>query len=173
MMRGADYLVRDYAGGDEPAWLRGRLLSLLSTAYSDDVVRTKPTIPSPGFELVAIGPRDAVAGLMDVTVEDTTGTIDNLAVHPDRQHRGIARSLLTHAIARAPARRPRRRAAAARAILPSPPLPSLHQVALKLAQTDFVFIRTLSSYSGRCAVRVRTTVRITGRQAFEWTQGGS
>jgi ribosomal protein S18 acetylase RimI-like enzyme len=99
MMRGADCLVRDYAGGDEPAWLRCRLLSFLSTAYFDDVVRTKPTIPSPGFELVAIGPRDAVAGLMDVTVEDTTGTIDNLAVHPDHQHRGIARSLLTHAIA--------------------------------------------------------------------------
>jgi ribosomal protein S18 acetylase RimI-like enzyme len=37
---------------------------------------------------------------MDVAVDDTVGTIDTLAVHPDHQHRGIAGTLLAHIITR-------------------------------------------------------------------------
>lgn len=77
------------------------MLSFLTSTYFDDVVTTKPTIKAPGFELVAINTDDAVVGLMDVTISDMVGTIDNLAVHPEHQQRGIARSLLAHAITRA------------------------------------------------------------------------
>jgi ribosomal protein S18 acetylase RimI-like enzyme len=101
MPHAADYFVRDYASGDEPSWLRCRVLAFLTTAYFDDVVQTKPAVQAPGFELVAICAPDGVVGLLDVTVDDTAGTIDNLAVHPDHQHHGIARSLLSHAITRA------------------------------------------------------------------------
>jgi ribosomal protein S18 acetylase RimI-like enzyme len=95
-----DYVVRDYASSDEPSWLRCRILSFLSTAYFDDVVTTKPNVEAPGFELVAVATHDTVVGLMDVAVDDTVGTIDTLAVHPDHQHRGIAGALLTHVITR-------------------------------------------------------------------------
>jgi N-acetylglutamate synthase-like GNAT family acetyltransferase len=101
MRHAADYVVRDYVSSDEPSWLCCRILSFLPTAYFDDVVRTKPAVEAPGFELVAVtSPDDTVLGLMDVTVDDTVGTIDTLAVHPDHQHRGIARTLLARALTR-------------------------------------------------------------------------
>ena len=100
MDRTADYVVRDYATGDEPSWLRCRILAFLTTAYFDDVVSTKPDVLAPGFGLVAVTPHDTVVGLMDVAIEDTAASIDTLAVHPDHQYRGIARSLLSHALSR-------------------------------------------------------------------------
>lgn len=96
-----DYVVRDYASGDGQSWLRCRVLAFLPTAYYDDVVQSKPVVESPGFELVAVNAHGEVVGLMDVTGDDTVGTIDTLAVHPDHQSRGIARALLGHAISRA------------------------------------------------------------------------
>lgn len=97
----ADYLVRDYTSSDEQSWLRCRIMAFLPTAYYDDVVQAKPVVPAPGFELVAVNAHDTVVGLMDVTVDDAVGTIDTLAVYPDQQNRGIARTLLGHALTRA------------------------------------------------------------------------
>ena len=96
-----DYVVRDYAGTDEQSWLRCRILAFLPTANYDDVVPTKPVVETPGFELVAVSAYDAAVGLMDVTVDDAVDTIDTLALHPDHQSRGIARTLLGHAMTRA------------------------------------------------------------------------
>ncbi|MBF9523011.1 GNAT family N-acetyltransferase [Mycobacteroides chelonae] len=96
----ADYVIRDYTSSDEQSWLRCRILSFLTTAYFDDVVTTKPTVEAPGFELVAINTDDIVIGLIDVTNDDTVGTINTLAVHPDHLRRGIARTLLSHAVTR-------------------------------------------------------------------------
>lgn len=100
MTNPAAYVIRDYLYGDEPSWLRCRILSFLTTAYFDDVATSKPHIEAPGFQLVAITAHDMVVGLMDVVVEDTTGTIATLAVHPDQQRRGIASTLLAHAATR-------------------------------------------------------------------------
>ncbi|MBO0884430.1 MAG: GNAT family N-acetyltransferase [Mycobacterium sp.] len=100
MPRAHDYVVRDYASSDEPSWLRCRILSFLTTAYFDDVVTTKPDIKAPGFELVAVTAHDTVVGLIDVAIDDTVGTIDTLAVHPDHQRHGIARTLLANIITR-------------------------------------------------------------------------
>jgi N-acetylglutamate synthase-like GNAT family acetyltransferase len=101
MPHATDYVVRNYASSDEQAWIRCRSLAFMPTAYYDDVVRTKPVVEVPGFELVAVNAHDPVVGLMDVTVEEAVGTIDTLAVHPDQQGRGIARTLLGHAMTRA------------------------------------------------------------------------
>lgn len=95
-----NYTIREYTPADEPSWLRCRVLSFLSTAYYDDVARTKPEIPTPGFELIAVDQHGTVIGIMDITIDGDLATIDTVAVHPDHQHRGIGRSLLTHAIAR-------------------------------------------------------------------------
>ncbi|TDC75650.1 GNAT family N-acetyltransferase [Streptomyces hainanensis] len=94
------HAVRDYAPADETSWLRCRVLSFLGTAYFDNVLRTKPAIPEPGLELVAVGEEGAVVGLLDVTVEGDAATIDNVAVHPDHQARGIGAALLAEARAR-------------------------------------------------------------------------
>ncbi|WP_441248314.1 GNAT family N-acetyltransferase [Kitasatospora sp. McL0602] len=95
-----NYAVREYTPADEPSWLRCRVLSFLDTAYFDDVMRAKPRIDAPGFELVAIGERGLAVGVMDVTVEGELATIDTIAVHPDHQHRGIGRALFAEARAR-------------------------------------------------------------------------
>jgi N-acetylglutamate synthase-like GNAT family acetyltransferase len=95
-----NYTIREYTPADEPSWLRCRALSFLSTAYYDDVARTKPEIQAPGFELIAVDQHDTVIGIMDITIDGELATIDTVAVHPDHQHRGIGRSLLAHAIAR-------------------------------------------------------------------------
>lgn len=94
-----DYDIREYTDRDEPSWLRCRVLSFLTTAYFDDVVVHKPPVGAVGFEFVAVNADQTVVGLIDVVVDGAVGTIDNLAVHPDHQHRGIARALLAHAIA--------------------------------------------------------------------------
>lgn len=95
------YIIREYTAADENSWLRCRVLSFLSTAYFDDVARIKPTIPAPGFELVAVDGHNTVVGAMDVTIEGELATIDTVAVHPDHQRRGIGRALLAEASARA------------------------------------------------------------------------
>jgi ribosomal protein S18 acetylase RimI-like enzyme len=94
------YATREYTPADEPSWLRCRVLSFLCTAYYDDVARTKPRIPAPGFELVSVDQRDMVVGIMDIAIDGELATIDTVAVHPDHQYRGVGRSLLTHALAR-------------------------------------------------------------------------
>ncbi|WP_030409992.1 GNAT family N-acetyltransferase [Streptomyces sp. NRRL S-1448] len=94
-------IIRDYTDADEESWLRCRVLSFLHTPYFDDVRQAKPAIPTPGFELVAIGDSGTVLGIMDVTVDEDLATIDTVAVHPDHQHLGHGRALLTEARSRA------------------------------------------------------------------------
>jgi ribosomal protein S18 acetylase RimI-like enzyme len=94
------YAIREYTPADESSWLRCRVLSFLGTAYYDDVARAKPTIPAPGFELIAVDGHNTVVGAMDVTIAGEPATIDTAAVHPDHQRRGIGRRLLAEANAR-------------------------------------------------------------------------
>ena len=75
-----NYAIRDYQDADEPSWLRCRVLSFLATAYFDDVHRRKPSVPAPGFGMVAVDPQHAVIGIIDVTVEADLATIDTLIV---------------------------------------------------------------------------------------------
>lgn len=91
------YVIREYTPADETAWLRCRVLAFLSTAYFDDVLRAKPMVPVPGFQLVAAEEFGAVIGIMDVTVEGGLATVDTVAVHPDHQRQGIGRAMLTEA----------------------------------------------------------------------------
>lgn len=95
------YVIREYTPADETAWLRCRVLSFLSTAYFDDVLRAKPVVAAPGFQLVAAEEPGAVVGILDVGVEGALATVDTVAVHPDHQRRGIGRSLLAEARTRA------------------------------------------------------------------------
>ena len=95
-----NHVIREYRPADETSWLHCRVLSFLSTAYFDDVLKAKPEAPAPGFGLVAADERGAVTGIIDVTVEGELATIDTVAVHPDRQHQGIGRALLAGARAR-------------------------------------------------------------------------
>ncbi|GAA1943105.1 GNAT family N-acetyltransferase [Kitasatospora viridis] len=99
----------EYTPADEPSWLRCRVLSFLSTPYFDDVLRAKPVIAAPGFELVVRGGGGAVVGIMDVAVEGELATVETVAVHPDHQRRGIGRALFAAA-------RERARAAGARTL---------------------------------------------------------
>jgi ribosomal protein S18 acetylase RimI-like enzyme len=90
------FQVRDYGPGDEQGWLRCRALSFLGTSYFDDVRTARTACPPPGFGLVAVED-DTVVGVFDVEVTDEVATIDTIAVHPDRQGRGIGTALLQHA----------------------------------------------------------------------------
>jgi ribosomal protein S18 acetylase RimI-like enzyme len=94
------YAVRDYVAGDEPSWLRCRVLSFLGTASHDDVVAAKPELS--GAELVAVD-GDVVIGILDLAVDGELATIETIAVHPDHRHRGIGGALLSRARARATA----------------------------------------------------------------------
>ncbi|AWS45480.1 GNAT family N-acetyltransferase [Streptosporangium sp. 'caverna'] len=94
------HAIREYSPADETSWLRCRALSFLSTAYFDAVFNSKPRIPAPGFELVVADEHGVVTGIMDVTVDGELATIDTVAVHPDHQHQGIGRALLSEARAR-------------------------------------------------------------------------
>lgn len=92
------YAVRDYVAGDEPSWLRCRVLSLLGTAFHDSVVAAKPEVS--GAELVAVDGA-LVVGVLDLGVAAGSATIETIAVHPDHRHRGIGGALLSRARARA------------------------------------------------------------------------
>ncbi|WP_333774373.1 GNAT family N-acetyltransferase [Streptomyces sp. IBSBF 3136] len=76
------------------------MLSFLNTPYFDDVLTSKPEVPAPGFALVVASELGAVQGIIDVTVGEELATIDTVAVHPDYQHQGLGRALLTEASAR-------------------------------------------------------------------------
>lgn len=95
------YSIREYTPSDAASWLRCRVLAFLDTSYYDSVERTKPLIPAPGFELVAVEATGAVAGILDVAVEGGLATIETVAVHPDHRRRGLARMLLAEAGIRA------------------------------------------------------------------------
>ena len=68
--------------------------------YLPVLSRSRPTT-----EFVAVNADQTVEGLVGVVVDGAVSTIDTLAVHPDHQHRGIARTLLAHTIAQGRARR--------------------------------------------------------------------
>ncbi|MGW4471438.1 GNAT family N-acetyltransferase [Nonomuraea sp. NPDC004354] len=94
------YVIREYRPADEASWLRCRVLAFLGTAYFDAVEKSKPHIPAPGFELIAVAGSGVVLGILDVTVDGELATIDTVAVHPDHQYRGIGRALLGEALRR-------------------------------------------------------------------------
>ncbi|MEU8325525.1 GNAT family N-acetyltransferase [Nonomuraea sp. NPDC048881] len=94
------HAICDYNPEHESAWLRCRVLSFLTTAYFDDVATSKPAIPGPGFELIAED-SGTLAGILDVAFDGEMATVETIAVHPDRQRRGIGRALLDQARARA------------------------------------------------------------------------
>lgn len=95
-----DHGIRRYLPTDESEWLRCRVLAFLDTAYFDDVQTTKPSVPSPGLELVAADSSGEIRGILDIAIEGESATIDTIAVHPDYQSRGIGHALLQEAIHR-------------------------------------------------------------------------
>lgn len=92
-----DHGIRRYLASDESAWLRCRVLSFLHTAYFDDVQTAKPAVPPPGLELVAADSSGEIRGILDITIEGESATIDTIAVHPDHQFQGIGHALLQEA----------------------------------------------------------------------------
>jgi ribosomal protein S18 acetylase RimI-like enzyme len=101
-------LVRPYEPRDEIGWVRCRVLSLLDTAYFDDVLRTKPRYVRTAIELVA-EMDGAIVGVIDVELdtepnevasdpERIGGAIWTIAVHPDHQRKGVGGALLAAAI---------------------------------------------------------------------------
>jgi N-acetylglutamate synthase-like GNAT family acetyltransferase len=93
--------VRDYEPADEQSWLRCRALSFLGTAYFDDVMTVKKSMPS-GAELVAVD-SGMVVGVLDLAIDGALATIETIAVHPDHQGRGVGSSLFDLACIRAAA----------------------------------------------------------------------
>jgi ribosomal protein S18 acetylase RimI-like enzyme len=100
-------IVRAYRPADEEGWVRCRVLSFLGSANFDDVRREKERYERPSVELVAEEGGE-ITGLIDVECEQAPGTVCSdrpglggmiwhLAVHPDRQRRGIATALLGEA----------------------------------------------------------------------------
>jgi GNAT superfamily N-acetyltransferase len=100
-------IVRAYRSADEEGWVRCRVLSFLGSAYFDDVRREKERYERASIELVAEEDGE-ITGLIDVECEQAPGTVCSdrpglggmiwhLAVHPDRQRRGIATALLGEA----------------------------------------------------------------------------
>jgi ribosomal protein S18 acetylase RimI-like enzyme len=92
-----DHGIRRYLASDERAWLRCRVLSFLHTAYFDDVQTAKPAVAPPGLELVAADSSGEIRGILDITIEGESATIDTIAVHPDHQSQGIGHALLQEA----------------------------------------------------------------------------
>lgn len=73
-------------------------MAFLNTAYYDDVKRNKSPLTAADFEYVAVV-GEQVVGVLDVEVAGSAATIDTIAVHPDRQRKGIADQLLIQALA--------------------------------------------------------------------------
>ena len=103
--------IRPYRDDDERGWVVCRLLSVLDTAFFDDVRQAKERYERESIEFL-IEFEGEVVGLIDVECEDEPGTVCedrpglggmiwHLAVHPDHQRRGIATALLREAEARA------------------------------------------------------------------------
>jgi len=87
-----EWIVRDYAPGDETSWLRCRVLAFLDTNYYDDVVTVKPKREA-GLELVA-AVDEQIIGLLDASVTGSQSTIETIAVHPDYRRLGVGQGLL-------------------------------------------------------------------------------
>jgi ribosomal protein S18 acetylase RimI-like enzyme len=101
------FVVRPYREVDEQGWVRCRVLSFLNSAFFDDVRREKEHYDGHSIELVA-DDGDEIVGLLDVECEEEPGTVCSsrpglggmiwhVAVHPDRQRRGIGTALLSEA----------------------------------------------------------------------------
>lgn len=88
------FTVRPYAPADEPGWLHCRALAFLGTQYYDDVRPRRTTSELPVIGLVAVSDHGAVAGLLDVEIDNNAATIDTVAVHPDHSRQGVATALL-------------------------------------------------------------------------------
>jgi ribosomal protein S18 acetylase RimI-like enzyme len=108
---GGGITIRPYRHEDERGWVVCRLLSLLDTAFFDDVRQSKEHYEHDSIELVA-ELEGEVVGLIDVECETEPGTVCesrpglggmiwHLGVHPDHQRRGIASTLLREAEVRA------------------------------------------------------------------------
>lgn len=96
-----DLLVREFRPSDESDWLRCRLLAFLNTSYFDDVFTAKPAYQAPSIELTAFSGPDLV-GLLDVTVNGDTATIETIAVLPESSRSGTGSALLAEAIRKLP-----------------------------------------------------------------------
>jgi ribosomal protein S18 acetylase RimI-like enzyme len=99
--------IRPYRDRDERGWVVCRVLSFLDSASHDDVRQAKEHYEHDAIELVAELDGEIV-GMIDVECESEPGTacesrpglggmIWHLAVHPERQRRGIATALLREA----------------------------------------------------------------------------
>ena len=93
----ASLTFRPYLDRDERSWLRCQLLSFLDTEHYDDVLVSRPAYDLPVVRLVATEGAE-VLGLLGVTIDATTATIESVAVHPDHTRRGIADRLLCGAL---------------------------------------------------------------------------
>lgn len=93
--------LRRYESRDEPRWTRCRTLSFLNTAYFDDVLQAKPVYEEDSLEFVTVEDAEVI-GLIDVTFNTATATIETIAVHPDRQGAGVATALLRQVLEHLP-----------------------------------------------------------------------
>lgn len=101
-------ILKMYHHDYETGWLRCRVLSFLYTAYHDDVLQKKTDYQYASTELIVCD-EDEVVGLFDMEFEDMPGDVCskrpgkgamiwNLAVLPEYQNKGVATSMLEHAV---------------------------------------------------------------------------
>lgn len=93
--------IRRYDPRDEKRWTRCRTLAFLDTAYFDDVLQSKPVYGGDIIEVVAFDGDDLV-GLIDVSYDESTATIETIAVHPDCQGSGLGTALLAEVVEHLP-----------------------------------------------------------------------
>lgn len=93
--------LRRYEPKDETRWARCRTLAFLHTAYFDDVLQAKPVYEGDSLEFVTVDDADVV-GLIDVTFDESTASIETIAIHPDRQGTGLATALLKEVLEHLP-----------------------------------------------------------------------